>query len=183
MSSNNNGQNLEIPNKPKEIEQVEEHGLGSVITIDRNDLIGTANNLKKSGYNLFLFVSGIDYPEIIKLTYRVASVGKHNTESIFVKTQVPKNDPVIDSLTTVWQNASWHEREAYDLFGIEFKGHPELERILMPDDWEGYPLRKDYSDDHMIVFPQFQKDKDKQKDNKAVAVEKEKSDLRGENDG
>ncbi|MBV8282344.1 MAG: NADH-quinone oxidoreductase subunit C, partial [Candidatus Eremiobacteraeota bacterium] len=53
-------------------------------------------------------------------------------------------DPVVPSLCGLWPNADWPEREVYDLFGVRFDGHPDLRRILMPDDWEGYPLRKDY---------------------------------------
>ena len=61
-----------------------------------------------------------------------------------VKTQVPGTDPRLPSLSSVWQSANWAEREAYDLFGIRFDGHPDLRRILMPEDWDGFPLRKDY---------------------------------------
>jgi NADH-quinone oxidoreductase subunit C len=61
-----------------------------------------------------------------------------------LKAPVPEQDCSIDSITSVHIGANWHEREAYDLFGITFKGHPDHRRILMPEDWVGYPLRKDY---------------------------------------
>lgn len=61
-----------------------------------------------------------------------------------VRAQIPENDPVIDSVTPLYPAANWLEREVYDMFGIQFAGHPDPTRILMPDDWEGYPLRKDF---------------------------------------
>lgn len=63
---------------------------------------------------------------------------------IVLKAQVPESDPAIDTVTSVWVGVDWHERETYDMFGISFNGHPDLRRILMPEDWEGHPLRKDY---------------------------------------
>ena len=57
---------------------------------------------------------------------------------------LPGKEPVVSTVIPVWPTANWHEREIFDLFGIRFEGHPVLHRILMPDDWEGYPLRKDY---------------------------------------
>jgi NADH-quinone oxidoreductase subunit C len=61
-----------------------------------------------------------------------------------VKVPVSESDCFIDSVVPIWIGADWHERECFDMYGIEFRGHPDLRRILMPEDWEGYPLRKDY---------------------------------------
>jgi len=58
--------------------------------------------------------------------------------------EVDRNEPHVPTVEGVWATANWYEREAYDLFGIIFDGHSDLRRILMPDDWEGYPMRKDY---------------------------------------
>lgn len=63
---------------------------------------------------------------------------------IRIRALVPEEDCNIQSVTSVWKGANWHERETYDMYGIVFEGHPDLSRILMPDDWEGHPLRKDY---------------------------------------
>jgi NADH-quinone oxidoreductase subunit C len=65
-------------------------------------------------------------------------------ERLRLKVRLAGQDPVIPSVTPIWPTANWHEREIFDLFGIRFEGHPDLRRILMPDEWEGYPLRKDY---------------------------------------
>ena len=60
--------------------------------------------------------------------------------------ELDRKEPTIESVTDIWKGANWHEREAYDLLGITFKNHPDLRRILLPDDWEGHPLRKDYQE-------------------------------------
>jgi len=63
---------------------------------------------------------------------------------IRIKARLPEDDLSIDSVVSIWRGADWFEREAFDLFGIEFVGHPDLRRLLLPDNWRGYPLRKDY---------------------------------------
>lgn len=88
---------------------------------------------------------GVDYPERgfrFEVVYNLYSLKyKHG---IRIKAMIPERDPTIDSVTSIWRGANWHEREACDMFGIVFNGHPDLRRILMPEDWDGYPLRKDY---------------------------------------
>lgn len=63
---------------------------------------------------------------------------------IMLKVILPRESPAIESVSSIWGTANWHEREAFDMFGIKFINHPDLRRILMPTDWEGFPLRKDY---------------------------------------
>ena len=90
-------------------------------------------------------VTAVDwYPEEprFEVVYHLHSL-ERNTR-LRVKCRLGGSDPAIDSVTSVWRGANWYEREVYDMFGIQFRGHPNLVRILMPTDWEGYPLRKDY---------------------------------------
>jgi NADH-quinone oxidoreductase subunit C len=68
-----------------------------------------------------------------------------NRSILAVKAKLPFADPSVDSVADLWPAADWHERETYDLLGITFRGHPNLRRILLPDDWVGHPLRKDYT--------------------------------------
>ena len=77
-----------------------------------------------------------------EVVYHLHSVERK--ERVRLKCRLSGADPVIESVTSVWRGANWYEREVFDLFGIRFLNHPDLRRILMPDDWEGYPLRKDY---------------------------------------
>jgi len=78
----------------------------------------------------------------LEVVYHIYSM-KHR-HSIVLKSRAPVSNAKIPSVAMIWRTADWHERETYDLYGIEFTDHPDLRRILLPDDWEGYPLRKDY---------------------------------------
>jgi len=77
-----------------------------------------------------------------EVVYHLHSVARN--ERLRMKCRLGGKDPEIESVTSVWRGANWYEREVFDLFGIRFLNHPDLRRILMPDEWEGYPLRKDY---------------------------------------
>jgi NADH-quinone oxidoreductase subunit C len=77
-----------------------------------------------------------------ELNYHLVSIP--NKTKIRLRTRVSGADPAVDSMVPVWPGAGWMEREIYDLMGIRFNGHPDLRRILLPDDWEGHPLRRDY---------------------------------------
>jgi len=95
--------------------------------------------------NYLADLCGVDYPENkfrFEVIYNLYSL-KYN-HRLIVKALIPENNPHINSVEPVWKGANWHEREACDMYGIVFDGHPDLRRILMPDDWEGFPLRKDY---------------------------------------
>jgi NADH-quinone oxidoreductase subunit C len=90
-------------------------------------------------------VTGVDrYPAEprFEVVYHLHSVQRN--ERLRLKCRLPGADPVIESVTSVWRSANWYERETFDLFGIHFLNHPNLRRIMMPEDWEGHPLRKDY---------------------------------------
>lgn len=89
---------------------------------------------------------GVDYlgrKEIrFEVVYHLYSM--QHEHMIRIKVPVSESDCSIDSVVPIWVGANWHERECYDMYGIEFRGHPDHRRILMPEDWEGFPLRKDY---------------------------------------
>ena len=77
-----------------------------------------------------------------ELNYHLLSLDRK--ERLRLRVRLAGAEPAVASVTPIWPTANWHEREVFDLFGIRFEGHPDLTRILMPDDWDGHPLRKDY---------------------------------------
>jgi NADH-quinone oxidoreductase subunit C len=123
----------------------------SNIVVDSGSILEVCRALKSEGYNVCQCITATDYADRIELTYILADFTK-NLE-ILVKTNVPRGDgngnnkdtlPKINSVVSLWNGANFLERECYDMMGINFIGHPDLRRILTPDDWQGYPLRRDY---------------------------------------
>lgn len=106
---------------------------------------------KDTQFDILLSVCGVDYPDRYEVVYHIFSSNFKN--KLVLKTHLNKNNPEIVSISEVFSAANWHERETYDLMGIKFINHPELERILLPKDWIGHPLRKDYKmQDERLVW-------------------------------
>lgn len=105
---------------------------------------------QKTWFDFLASLSGVDYgveDNIFGVVYHLASIPYKSSLTLKVRIYHDRSReelPVFQTVSEVWKTAEWHEREAYDLLGIRFSGHPDLRRILLPDDWEGYPLRKDY---------------------------------------
>jgi NADH-quinone oxidoreductase subunit C len=109
-------------------------------------LIRTAAEVvRDAGYNAFQDMTAVDwYPSVprFQLSYHICSHAQKDV--LRLKVMVDEADAAVESITTVWAGANYYEREVFDLFGIRFEGHPNLRRIMMPDDWTGHPLRRDY---------------------------------------
>ena len=93
-------------------------------------------------FNYLRNESGIDYESHMEVVYHMLSLG--SKREVAVKIKADRDAASVYSATPVWASANWNEREIYDLLGVDFPGHPDLRRIMMPDDWVGHPLRKDY---------------------------------------
>jgi len=115
------------------------------ITVARESIVAACEAVKAAGYNFFEDVTAVDWfpsEPRFQLSYHIVS---HNyRERIRLRVMLGGDAPAVESITPLWPAANFYEREVFDLFGIAFEGHPNLKRILMPDDWQGHPLRKDY---------------------------------------
>ena len=109
------------------------------------DIRVALETLRAAGYNAFEDMTAVDWfpsEPRFQLSYHILSHALK--ERIRVSARVSGVNPVVETVTGVWPGANYYEREVFDLFGVRFEGHPNLRRILMPDDWTGYPMRKDY---------------------------------------
>ena len=109
--------------------------------IDGLSLINKCKEIKSEGYDYINFITATDFEDSLVLTYLFTK--NNNNEKVEINVKLDSSNK-IDSITQIYPGAEWQEREVFDMFGIKFENHPKLERILMPDDWVGYPLLKDY---------------------------------------
>ena len=115
------------------------------LTIAKDEIRGAARAVLAAGYEFLEDVTCVDwYPSEprFQVTYHMLSMSMK--ERVRLLAMVESIDLTIDSITPVWPSANFYEREVWDLFGIRFNGHPDLRRIMMPEEWKGHPLRKDY---------------------------------------
>ncbi len=118
------------------------------LTLDSQDLVAVCDLLWRNPSTYFDSLSCITAIDLgveagqMELIYTLYSIPFHIT--LHLRVLANREKPEVPSVCSIWKTADWHEREAYDFFGIQFLGHPNLTRILLPADWEGHPLRKDY---------------------------------------
>ena len=124
-----------------------ESGFDPAIRVAPGTIVEVCEYLKKdpaSAFDCCSNVSGVDYPKRneIEVVYHLFSYPKRH--ALVLKVGVPRDNPAMPSVSRVWATAIWQEREVFDLLGVVFEGHPDLRRILLPEDWVGHPLRKDF---------------------------------------
>lgn len=122
-----------------------------VLPLER--LHSAAEDLRRIGFERLTMVTAVDWGEHFTMVYRLKSTELEI--GLFLKTDVPREDPRVPTFCDLWPAANWQEREVLDLFGIVFEGHPDPRRMLLPEDWVGHPLRKDYKDERVIRRPDY----------------------------
>jgi len=134
--------------RPEAIERAKWDRNELTIWVDRHSLREACIALRDGASTRFNFLSDITcvdwFPSEPRFEVVYSLLSHSRKERIRLKVRLPGEDPYVESLTAQWPGADPFEREVFDLFGVRFQGHPNLRRILMPDDWEGHPLRKDY---------------------------------------
>jgi len=133
---------------PAEILSIEEFRGDVTVTLKREALLRICDFLRDDPEYSFRFlvdVTAVDYNDKTPRFVMVYHLLSHElNQRLRLKVPLEGEEPEIETVTTVWPTANWHEREVYDLFGISFLNHPDLRRILLPDSWDCHPLRKDY---------------------------------------
>jgi len=115
------------------------------LTIAREHIVAAASAVQQSGYNFLEDVTAVDwFPASPRFQISYHIVSHKLKERIRLRVMIDEASASLDSIVSVWPSANYYEREIFDLFGVRFDGHPNLRRIMMPEEWEGHPLRKDY---------------------------------------
>lgn len=110
--------------------------------INPGAILAVCEKLHSMGFDYLADVFATDRQDRMEVVYRLTAL--ETNEKLMLRVDLDRERPEVDSVTPVWKGAEFSEREAYDLLGVVFRGHPDLRRILLPEDWEGFPLRKDY---------------------------------------
>ena len=137
-----------------DLEFSEEDSQYLTISVDKNNLYDLMVQLKANSETQFDYLfclTGVDWGEELGVVYHLESTSLRHSIVVKVKTS-DREDPKLDSVWDIWRTAEFHEREVYDFFGITFSNHPNLKRIFLTDEWDGYPLRKDYVDEINMVI-------------------------------
>jgi NADH-quinone oxidoreductase subunit C len=117
----------------------------ATVVVDPAQIRTVLQTLRGKGYTFLASVHGVDhYPEEPRLGVVYELLDMSRVDRVTVKLRVPTEDPHVESVTAAWPTADHQEREVYDMFGVVFDGHPDLRRILMPEDYEGHPQRRDF---------------------------------------
>lgn len=108
--------------------------------------------LSQLEFDYLEFISALDYPAENKIDV-IYFLCANNQQQLEIKVALDRNKPEITTVSDIYKTADWHERETAELFGITFTGHPDPRKLLLPDDFSGFPLRKDFKDDFMLALP------------------------------
>jgi NADH-quinone oxidoreductase subunit C len=134
----------EVGGKDAVVDTVHFRGKGT-IAVAPSSIRAVLEFLRGKGYGFLASVHGVDYyPEEPRLGVHYELIDMANVDRLTVKLRVPTDAPEVESVTPDWPTADHQEREVYDMFGVVFTGHPDLRRILMPEDYEGHPQRRDF---------------------------------------
>jgi len=127
------------------IEEVVVQTGDSWFVVPQDKIVEVCKTLRdQNGFNCLSCLTASDRGDFFEVVYHLFSYA--NKEKLVLKVKLEKEKLIVSSIVDIWPAANWMEREAYDLFGIEFTGHPNLTRLLLPDDWIGHPMRKDYKE-------------------------------------
>jgi NADH-quinone oxidoreductase subunit C len=151
--------------------EAEVKGVEVRVTVSAEHAWPVCRQLRDLDFDYLSCLSGVDWTTHLEVVYDLSSLRHPNKAHVRVK--LNRETPVVRTVSDLWQAANWHEREAYDLFGVRFDGHPDHRRILLPEDWVGFPLRKDYADERLVPYTDYGMEEKVAKTEAAKAAPKE----------